>query len=139
MNVIEAIRSALTLEMERESRVILLGLDVGPLGGVFRASDGLLGRFGPDRVIDTPLGEAGIVGTSIGLAVSGLIPVAEIQFLGFTHQAFHQIGHQLARFRYRSRGRHPAQVTIRAPMGGGPGLRSSIRTPSRRSSCKPRV
>ena len=119
MNVIEAIRSALTLEMERESRVILLGLDVGPLGGVFRASDGLLGRFGPDRVIDTPLGEAGIVGTSIGLAVSGLIPVAEIQFLGFTHQAFHQIGHQLARFRYRSRGRHPAQVTIRAPMGGG--------------------
>jgi pyruvate dehydrogenase E1 component beta subunit len=119
MNVIEAIRSALTVEMERENRVILLGLDIGALGGVFRASDGLLGRFGPDRVIDTPLAEAGIVGTSIGLAISGLIPVAEIQFLGFTHQSFHQIGHQLARFRYRSRGRHPAQVTIRAPMGGG--------------------
>jgi pyruvate dehydrogenase E1 component beta subunit len=119
MNIIEAIRSALTSEMERDERVVLLGLDVGALGGVFRASDGLLSRFGPDRVIDTPLAEAAIVGSSIGLAVSGLVPVAEIQFLGFTHQAFHQMGAQLGRFRYRSRGRFPVQVTVRAPMGGG--------------------
>jgi pyruvate dehydrogenase E1 component beta subunit len=119
MNIIEAIRSALTSEMERDERVVLLGLDIGTLGGVFRATDGLLSRFGPGRVIDTPLAEAAIVGSSIGLAVSGLVPVAEIQFLGFTHQAFHQMGDQLGRFRYRSRGRFPMQVTVRAPMGGG--------------------
>jgi pyruvate dehydrogenase E1 component beta subunit len=119
MNIIEAIRSALTSEMKRDERIVLLGLDVGVLGGVFRASDGLLSRFGRDRVIDTPLAEAAIIGSSIGLAVSGLVPVAEIQFLGFTHQAFHQMGDQLGRFRYRSRGRFPMQVTVRAPMGGG--------------------
>jgi len=99
--------------------VILLRLDVGRLGGVFRATQGLLARFGPDRVVDTPLAEAGIVGSALGLAISGLVPVAEIQFLGFTHQAFHQIGPQLGRYRYRSRGRYHAQVTIRAPFGGG--------------------
>jgi len=119
MNMIEAIRHALTLEMDRDERVILLGLDVGPLGGVFRASSGLLERFGQRRVFNTPLAEGAIVGASLGLAVSGLVPVAEIQFLGFTHQAFHQLGPQLGRYRYRSRGRYSAQVTIRAPFGGG--------------------
>jgi pyruvate dehydrogenase E1 component beta subunit len=96
---------------------------VGRLGGVFRATQGLLDRFGPERVVDTPLAEGGIIGSALGLAISGLIPVAEIQFLGFTHQAFHQIGPQLGRYRYRSRGRYHAQVTIRAPFGGG------VRTP----------
>jgi len=123
MNMVEAIRHSLAFEMERDERVIVLGLDIGPLGGVFRASTGLLERFGETRVINTPLAEGAIVGASLGLAVSGLIPVPEIQFLGFTHQAFHQIGPQLGRYRYRSRGRYHAQVTIRAPFGGG------VRTP----------
>ncbi len=118
-NVIEAIRDALAHEMARDERVILLGLDVGRLGGVFRATQGLLDRFGPDRVVDTPLAEGAIIGSSLGLAISGLVPVAEIQFLGFTAQAFHQIGPQLGRYRYRSRGRYGAQITIRAPFGGG--------------------
>jgi len=118
-NIVEAIRDGLALEMQRDERVIVLGLDVGKLGGVFRATQGLLERFGPERVVDTPLAEGGIIGSSLGLAISGLIPVAEIQFLGFTHQAFHQIGPQLGRYRFRSRGRYNAQVTIRAPFGGG--------------------
>ena len=122
-NIVEAIRDGLAFEMERDERVIVLGLDVGKLGGVFRATQGLLERFGPERVVDTPLAEGGIIGSALGLAISGLIPVAEIQFLGFTHQAFHQIGPQLGRYRYRSRGRYHAQVTIRAPFGGG------VRTP----------
>ncbi len=119
MNLLEAIRSALTSEMERDERVVLLGLDIGKLGGVFRATDELFGKYGRERVFDMPVGEASIVGSAIGLAISGLVPVAEIQFLGFTHQAFHQMGAQLGRFRYRSRGRYPLQVTVRAPMGGG--------------------
>ena len=119
MTIIEAIRSALTLEMERDERMVMLGLDIGKLGGVFRTTDGLQERFGSNRVFDTPLAEAAIVGSAIGLAISGLVPVAEIQFLGFSHQAFHQMGDQLGRFRYRSRGRFPLPITIRAPMGGG--------------------
>jgi pyruvate dehydrogenase E1 component beta subunit len=119
LNVVEAIRDGLAFEMERDERVIVLGLDVGRLGGVFRVTQGLRDRFGPDRVVDTPLAEGGIVGSALGLAISGLVPVAEIQFLGFTAQAFHQMGPQLGRFRYRSRGRYPLQVTVRAPMGGG--------------------
>src|SRR5438105_12483608 len=119
MNIIEAIRDALTMEMEADERVIVLGLDVGRLGGVFRTTDGLIEKFGRQRVFDTPLAEASIVGSSIGLAISGMIPIAEIQFLGFSHQAFHQMGQQLGRYRYRSRGRFPLQVTVRAPMGGG--------------------
>ncbi|MBO0683459.1 MAG: alpha-ketoacid dehydrogenase subunit beta [Candidatus Dormibacteraeota bacterium] len=119
LNVIEAIRDALSFEMERDERVMILGLDVGRLGGVFRATQGLLDRFGPERVVDTPLAEGGIIGSSLGLALSGMVPVAEIQFLGFTHHAFHQVSGQLGRYRYRSRGRYGAQVTIRAPFGGG--------------------
>jgi pyruvate dehydrogenase E1 component beta subunit len=118
-NIIEAINNALDQEMQRDPRVMVLGLDVGKLGGVFRATSGLLDKHGSDRVVDTPLAEASIVGASLGLAVSGMVPVAEIQFLGFTAQAFHQIGPQLAKFRMRSRGRFHAQVTIRAPFGGG--------------------
>ena len=118
-SILEAIRSALFDEMDRDERVIVLGMDVGRLGGVFRVTRGLLERFGSERVIDTPLAEGGIVGASLGLAIGGMVPVAEIQFLGFTQQAFHQIGPQLGRYRFRSRGRFNAQVTIRAPFGGG--------------------
>ncbi|HEX6348997.1 MAG TPA: alpha-ketoacid dehydrogenase subunit beta [Candidatus Dormibacteraeota bacterium] len=118
-NVVEAINNALSEEMERDPRVMLLGLDVGRLGGVFRTTSGLIEKYGPSRVVDTPLAEASIIGASLGLAVSGMVPVAEIQFLGFTAQAFHQIGPQLAKYRHRSRGRYHAQVTIRAPFGGG--------------------
>jgi pyruvate/2-oxoglutarate/acetoin dehydrogenase E1 component len=119
MTMVEAICSALGEEMERDERVIVLGEDVGKSGGVFRATDGLQQRFGADRVVDTPTAEAVIVGASIGLATAGFVPVAELQFLGFALQAFHQIGHQLARWRYRTNGRYHAQVTIRAPFGGG--------------------
>jgi pyruvate dehydrogenase E1 component beta subunit len=119
LNLVEAVRDALVLELERDDRVVVLGMDVGALGGVFRATDGLLERFGPRRVFDMPLAEGSIVGSSLGLAVAGLVPVAEIQFLGFLHFAFHQLGPQLGRIRYRSRGRYTAPVTIRAPYGGG--------------------
>ena len=118
-NVLEAINSALDEEMSADPRVMVLGLDVGKLGGVFRATSGLLEKHGAQRVVDTPLAEASIIGASLGLAISGMVPVAEIQFLGFTAQAFHQIGPQLARYRARSRGRYHCQVTIRAPFGGG--------------------
>jgi len=118
-NVLEAINNALDEEMSRDPRVMVLGLDVGKLGGVFRATSGLLEKHGAERVVDTPLAEASIIGASLGLAISGMVPVAEIQFLGFTAQAFHQIGPQLARYRARSRGRYHCQVTIRAPFGGG--------------------
>lgn len=123
MTMIEAIRSALRSELQRDGRVMLLGQDIGGLGGVFRATDGLQAEFGTDRVVDMPLAEGAIAGASLGLALSGLVPVAEIQFLGFTHQAFHQIGPQLGRYRFRSQGRFGAQVTIRTPFGGG------VRTP----------
>jgi pyruvate dehydrogenase E1 component beta subunit len=118
-NIIEAINNALDEEMGRDPRVMVLGLDVGKLGGVFRTTSGLQQKYGPDRVVDTPLAEASIIGASLGLAVSGMVPVAEIQFLGFTAQAFHQIGPQLGKYRQRSRGRYHCQVTVRAPFGGG--------------------
>jgi pyruvate dehydrogenase E1 component beta subunit len=118
-NIVEAINSALVDEMEADPRVMVLGLDVGKLGGVFRTTSGLVEKFGAARVIDTPLAEASIVGASLGLAVAGMVPVAEIQFLGFTAQGFHQIGPQLGKYRQRSRGRYHCQVTIRAPFGGG--------------------
>jgi pyruvate dehydrogenase E1 component beta subunit len=109
--------------MEADSRVVVIGEDVGVLGGVFRATDGLQARFGKERVVDMPLAEGVIVGSGIGLAISGLRPVIELQFLGFGHQAFHQIGQQVARLRYRSQGRHSLPLVIRSPFGGG------VRTP----------
>ncbi len=118
-NIVEAIRDTLDYEMARDERVMVLGLDVGTLGGVFRATDGLIDKYGRDRVFDMPLAEAAIVGASLGLAVSGMVPVAEIQFLGFTHEAMHQLGYQLGRYRFRSRGRFGLNVTVRAPFGGG--------------------
>src|ERR1700687_2986331 len=118
-NIVEAINNGMAEEMERDPRVMVLGLDVGKLGGVFRATSGLVDRFGAARVVDTPLAEASIIGASLGLALAGMVPVAEIQFLGFSAQAFHQIGPQLGKYRQRSRGRYHCQVTIRAPFGGG--------------------
>jgi pyruvate dehydrogenase E1 component beta subunit len=118
-NIVEAVNNALAEEMQRDPRVMVLGLDVGRLGGVFRTTSGLLERFGPERVVDTPLAEASIIGASLGLALAGMVPVPEIQFLGFTAQAFHQIGPQLGKYRQRSRGRYHCQVTVRAPFGGG--------------------
>ena len=119
MTMLEAIRHTLHAEMERDERVMVLGQDVGTLGGVFRATEGLRARFGAERVVDTPLAEGAIVGASLGLAWAGMVPVAEIQFLGFTHQAFHQVAGQLARIRARSGGRHGCAATLRAPFGGG--------------------
>ena len=117
--VVEAVNQALALEMARDERVLVFGEDVGKTGGVFRATDGLYEKFGANRVIDTPLSESVIAGAAIGLAVAGWVPVAEIQFLGFAHNGFNQVVDQLARVRYRSAGRLSAQVTIRAPYGGG--------------------
>jgi pyruvate dehydrogenase E1 component beta subunit len=119
LTLVEAIRDALLFEMERDPRVVVLGEDVAASGGVFRATQGLLETFGPNRVVDTPLSESAIIGSSVGLALSGLVPVAEIQFMGFTLNAFNQIVEQLARIRYRSWGSLSAPVTIRTPYGGG--------------------
>jgi pyruvate dehydrogenase E1 component beta subunit len=121
--MVEAIRASLAAELERDERVLVLGQDVGVNGGVFRATEGLQERFGADRVVDMPLAEAVIVGSAVGLACSGLIPVAELQFLGFGSQAFHQIEGQVARMRFRSHGRYGMPMVIRAPFGG------NVRTP----------
>jgi pyruvate dehydrogenase E1 component subunit beta len=123
MTMVEAIRASLAAELERDERVLVLGQDVGVNGGVFRATEGLQERFGADRVVDMPLAEAVIVGSAVGLACSGLIPVAELQFLGFGSQAFHQIEGQVARMRFRSAGRYGMPMVIRAPFGG------NVRTP----------
>jgi len=119
MTLVEAIRDALAHEMERDPGVVVLGEDVGRNGGVFRATEGLWERFGPGRVIDTPLAESGIVGMAIGMAINGLRPVAEIQFADFIYPAFDQIVSEMAKFRYRSAGQFPVPVVVRAPSGGG--------------------
>jgi 2-oxoisovalerate dehydrogenase E1 component beta subunit len=116
---IEAIRETLAEEMRRDPAVILLGEDVGKKGGVFLATDGLWTEFGDDRVIDTPLSESLIVGASIGAAINGLRPVAEIQFADFIFPAFNQILSEAARMRYRSNNGFSVPMTIRAPYGGG--------------------
>jgi 2-oxoisovalerate dehydrogenase E1 component beta subunit len=119
MNIIEAVRDALRTQMRLDPRVVVLGEDVGKFGGVFRATSGLHEEFGADRVIDTPLAEAGIIGTAIGMALYGLRPVPEIQFSDFIFPAFDQIVNELAKFRYRSGGQYPCPVVIRTPVGGG--------------------
>jgi pyruvate dehydrogenase E1 component beta subunit len=119
LNIVTAINQALALEMETDERVVLLGQDIGVDGGVFRATDGLLKRFGAERVMDTPLAESAIIGTGIGLAVAGLRPVAEIQFLGFMYLGFNQIISHASRLRNRSRGRYTVPLVIRTPYGAG--------------------
>lgn len=117
--MIEAINEAIRQEMEHDERVIVLGEDVGKNGGVFRATDGLQETYGANRVFDTPLAESGIVGASVGLAVNGFKPVAEIQFLGFVYETMDQLTAQAARLRFRSAGRFTAPMVIRSPYGGG--------------------
>src|SRR6266446_1028076 len=119
--IARALNEALRKAMERDPKVVVMGEDVGKLGGVFRVTDGLQKDFGEDRVIDTPLAESGIVGTAIGLALRGFRPVCEIQFDGFVYPAANQIVTQLAKMRYRSRGNVSLPVTIRIPCGGGIG------------------
>jgi pyruvate dehydrogenase E1 component beta subunit len=127
LRMIDAIRTTLEAELERDERVLVLGQDVGRNGGVFQATAGLQARFGAERVVDMPLAEGVIVGAAVGLAASGLVPVAELQFLGFGSQAFHQIEGQVARMRFRSQGRYPMPLVIRAPFGG------NVRTPEMHS------
>ncbi|MEO8700651.1 MAG: alpha-ketoacid dehydrogenase subunit beta [Kofleriaceae bacterium] len=119
MNIIEAVRDALRTQMRADKRVVVLGEDIGKFGGVFRATSGLFDEFGAARVIDTPLAEAGIIGTAIGMALYGLRPVPEIQFGDFIFPAFDQIVNELAKFRYRSGGQYTCPVVIRTPVGGG--------------------
>jgi len=116
-----ALNLALTDALSADERVVVYGEDVGPLGGVFRVTDGLASRFGETRVFDTPLAEAGIVGTAIGMAMNGMRPVVEIQFDAFAYPAFEQITSHLAKLRNRSRGRIEMPVVIRIPYGGGIG------------------
>jgi 2-oxoisovalerate dehydrogenase E1 component len=118
MNMVSALRSALTEEMERDKRVMVLGEDVGRKGGVFLVTDGLHKRFGETRVIDTPLAESSIAGVALGLALAGKRPVAEMQFTDFAHMAFNQITNEIAKFRYRSDGDWSVPMVVRAPMGG---------------------
>ena len=119
MNMIQAVNDALRVEMRRDSRVVVFGEDVGQFGGVFRATQGLQEEFGPARVFDSPLAEAGIVGAAIGMAMNGLRPVPEIQFADFIYPAFDQIVNEAAKVRYRSGGQFTCPLVIRTPYGGG--------------------
>src|SRR5208283_5341815 len=119
LNMVQAVNGALREEMRRNGNMVILGEDVGRNGGVFRATEGLLDEFGPEMVIDTPLSEYGIIGMAIGMALYGLQPVAEIQFMDFIYPAFNQIVNELAKFRYRSGGQYPVHLVVRTPYGGG--------------------
>src|SRR5690554_5294215 len=119
MNLISTINHTLDLEMARDSNVVVFGEDVGVEGGVFRATVGLQEKYGDKRCFDTPLAESAIVGSSIGMAINGLRPVAEIQFSGFVYPAYNQIISHVARFRTRTRGRLTLPMVVRMPHGGG--------------------
>ncbi|MCG8556903.1 MAG: alpha-ketoacid dehydrogenase subunit beta [Proteobacteria bacterium] len=119
MNMVQAINSTLRSEMQRDDRIVLLGEDIGSVGGVFRVTSGLQQEFGEQRVIDTPLAETGIVGTAIGMAIYGLRPVPEIQFADFIFPAFDQIVSEAAKYRYRSGGEFQCPMVLRTPVGGG--------------------
>jgi pyruvate dehydrogenase E1 component beta subunit len=121
MNLAHALNDALGTAMAADPRVVVFGEDVGRTGGVFRVTDGLFERFGEDRVIDAPVAESGIVGTAFGMAIAGMRPVVEIQFLGFAYPAFDQIVSHVGRIRHRSRHRFTAPMVIRIPFGGGIG------------------
>ena len=119
LNMVKALNLALREEMERDGDVLVIGEDVGVDGGVFRVTEDLHRIFGSPRVIDSPLAEAAIIGTSVGMALYGLTPICEIQFFGFAFQCFHQIENHAARYRSRSQGRFHCQMVIRMPYGGG--------------------
>ena len=118
LNIVQAVNTALREEMRRDDRVVVLGEDVGRNGGVFRCTEGLIDEF-PNRVFDTPLAEGGIIGTAIGMALYGLRPVPEIQFLDFIYSGFDQIVSEAAKMRYRSGGQYTVPMVIRTPYGGG--------------------
>jgi pyruvate dehydrogenase E1 component beta subunit len=119
LTLVQAVNAALARAMAEDAQVLVLGEDVGKNGGVFRATEGLLARFGPRRVLDTPLAELGIVGLSVGLAAQGFRPVAEIQFTGFIYPALDQMVNHASRFRTRTRGRLTCPMVLRSPNGGG--------------------
>ncbi len=121
MTIARGINNGLRAAMERDPKVVLMGEDIGKLGGVFRVTEGLQKDFGEDRVIDTPLAESGIVGTAVGMALRGYRPVVEIQFDGFIYPAFDQIISQVAKMRARSLGKVTLPIVIRIPVGGGIG------------------
>ncbi len=121
LTMAKAINDGLRAAMERDPKVIVMGEDVGKLGGVFRVTDGLQKDFGEQRVLDTPLAESGIIGTAVGLAIRGFRPVCEIQFDGFVFPGYDQIVSQLAKLRFRSQGKVPMPVVVRIPFGGGIG------------------
>lgn len=117
--MVGALNNALKIAMKKDSTVIALGEDVGVVGGVFRVTEGLQEEFGESRVIDTPLAEAGIVGCSIGMALNGLKPIPEMQFSGFSYQAFHHIKQHMARFRQKTNGSASLPIVLRMPTSGG--------------------
>ncbi len=117
--MVQAIRDAQRVAMKQDDRVIVLGEDVGRRGGVFLATEGLQAEFGPDRVIDTPLSETGVLGMAIGMALNGMVPVAEVQFIDFIWPGFDQVVSEAAKLRYRSGGQFTVPLVIRAPYGGG--------------------
>jgi len=119
LNMVKALNLALLQEMERDEDIVVIGEDVGVDGGVFRVTEDLHRKFGSRRVIDSPLAEAAIIGTSVGMALYGLKPVCEIQFSGFAFQCFHQIENHVARYRNRTQGRFHCAMVIRMPYGGG--------------------
>lgn len=121
LTIAKALNDGLRAAMEADPRVLVMGEDVGKLGGVFRVTDGLQKDFGEQRVLDTPLSESGIIGTAVGLAIRGFRPVCEIQFDGFVFPGFDQIVSQLAKVRFRSQGKVPMPVVVRIPFGGGIG------------------
>jgi pyruvate dehydrogenase E1 component beta subunit len=119
MTVLQAVNDALHLAMKEDDSVVVLGEDIAELGGVFRATDGLLSKYGADRVMNTPLAESGIIGAAIGMALYGMKAVPEIQFLDFIYPGFDQIVSEAAKFRYRSGGKFTCPMVIRTPYGGG--------------------
>jgi pyruvate dehydrogenase E1 component beta subunit len=119
MTMVQAIQDALRVALRDDARVVVLGEDVGKAGGVFRVTEGLQAEFGDTRVVDTPLAENGIVGGAIGMAMYGLKPIAEIQFVDFIYPAFDQIVSEMAKLRWRSAGQYACPVIVRAPYGGG--------------------
>ncbi|MBH0165304.1 alpha-ketoacid dehydrogenase subunit beta [Fictibacillus sp. 7GRE50] len=119
LTMVQAVTDGMRVMMKEHENVIVLGEDVGQNGGVFRATDGLVAEFGENRVIDTPLAESGIIGTSIGLAMNGFKPIAEMQFLGFIYPAFNQIMTHASRIRARTLGHFTVPMVIRAPFGAG--------------------
>lgn len=119
LTIIQAITEAMDQKLEQDERVILMGEDIGMNGGVFRATEGLLDKYGSNRVVDTPLAESGIIGSAIGLALNGMLPLVEIQFLAFIYPGFEQLVTHATRMRYRTRGQFTIPLVIRTPYGAG--------------------